>query len=170
MRCPFCLHIDTQVKDSRSAEEGATIRRRRLCSKCHARFTTFERVHLREMYVTKRDGRREIYDREKLGSALKTALRKRNVPADDVERLTSSITRALETSGENEIPSQRIGEMAMEKLSSLDQVGYVRFASVYRDFQKVSDFAAFISQNKEGDKEEASASSESFDSSEERSV
>ncbi|NQV85410.1 MAG: transcriptional repressor NrdR [Rhodospirillales bacterium] len=144
MRCPFCGHDDTQVKDSRPTEENATIRRRRLCPECSSRFTTFERVQLRELSVTKSNGDKTPFDREKLLRSLKIALRKRPVDEDRMERVANGIQRRLETLGENEIPTKVIGEMVMEALSELDQVAFVRFASVYRNFREAKDFEAFV--------------------------
>ena len=144
MRCPFCHHDDTQVKDSRPAEENATIRRRRFCPECSSRFTTFERVQLRELSVTKNDGDKMPFDREKLLRSLMIALRKRPVEEDRIERIANGIQRRLETLGENEIPTKVIGEMVMEALSELDQVAFVRFASVYRNFREARDFEAFV--------------------------
>ncbi len=145
MRCPFCQHEDTQVKDSRPAEDGASIRRRRSCGACGARFTTFERVQLRELVVIKRSGRRAPFDREKLMKSIDIALRKRPVDAERIEQMISGIVRRLESLGDGEIPSETIGQMVMEGLSALDPVAYVRYASVYRDFQTSGDFAAFLS-------------------------
>ena len=144
MRCPFCHHDDTQVKDSRPAEENATIRRRRFCPECSSRFTTFERVQLRELSVTKNDGDKMPFDREKLLRSLMIALRKRPVDEDRIERIANGIQRRLEPLGENEIPTKVIGEMVMEALSELDQVAFVRFASVYRNFREARDFEAFV--------------------------
>lgn len=144
MRCPFCGHEDTQVKDSRPTEDNAAIRRRRYCPACGARWTTFERVHLRELIVVKKDGGKTPFDRDKLSRSLRIALRKRPVDDDRVERIVNSIQRRLETLGEAEIPSKVIGEMAMDQLSQLDQVAYVRFASVYRNFREAKDFEAFV--------------------------
>ena len=144
MRCPFCHHDDTQVKDSRPAEENATIRRRRFCPECSSRFTTFERVQLRELSVTKNDGDKMPFDREKLLRSLMIALRKRPVDEDRIERIANGIQRRLETLGENEIPTKVIGEMVMEALSELDQVAFVRFASGYRNFREARDFEAFV--------------------------
>ncbi len=144
MRCPFCGHKDTQVKDSRPTEENATIRRRRLCPECSSRFTTFERVQLRELSVIKSDGEKVLFDREKLMRSLQIALRKRPVEEDRMERIANSIQRRLETLGENEIPTKVIGEMVMEALEDLDQVAFVRFASVYRNFVDPKDFEAFV--------------------------
>ena len=144
MRCPFCGHNDTQVKDSRPTEENATIRRRRLCSECSSRFTTFERVQLRELLVVKSDGEKVLFERDKLLRSLQIALRKRPVEEDRMERIVNSIQRRLETLGESEIPTKVIGEMVMEHLAELDQVAFVRFASVYRNFRETKDFEAFI--------------------------
>ncbi len=144
MRCPFCHHNDTQVKDSRPTEENATIRRRRLCPECSSRFTTFERVQLRELSVLKSDGEKVPFDREKLLRSLQIALRKRPVEEDRMERIANGIQRRLETLGENEIPTKVIGEMVMEALAELDQVAFVRFASVYRNFREAKDFEAFV--------------------------
>lgn len=140
MRCPFCAHEDSQVKDSRPTEDGASIRRRRQCEDCGARFTTFERVQLRELTVVKSENRREPFDRSKLERSLAIALRKRPVAPERIDRLLSSIQRQLETSGESEIASHRIGEMVMEGLKALDTVAYIRFASVYKDFREPKDF------------------------------
>ena len=152
MRCPFCHHNDTHVKDSRPTEENATIRRRRLCPECSSRFTTFERVQLRELSVTKSDGEKVLFDREKLLRSLQIALRKRPVEEDRMERIANGIQRRLETLGENEIPTKVIGEMVMEALAELDQVAFVRFASVYRNFREAKDFEAFVG-NLDSDKD-----------------
>jgi transcriptional repressor NrdR len=146
MKCPFCGSEETQVKDSRPAEDSAAIRRRRACPACGARFTTFERVQLREITVLKTDGRRVPFDREKLARSVRVALRKRPVDEDRIERLVNSIQRRLETEGETEIPSRKIGELLMESLRELDQVAYVRFASVYRNFSEAKDFQAFLGE------------------------
>lgn len=146
MRCPFCQNEDTQVKDSRPTEDGACIRRRRLCEKCGSRFTTFERVQLRDLVVLKRSGRRVPFDRDKLARSITIALRKRPIEADQIEQMISGIVRRLESQGENEVSSETIGEMVMEALAHLDPVGYVRYASVYRDFRETSDFADFIEE------------------------
>ena len=143
MRCPFCGHDASQVKDSRPSEDGASIRRRRQCEDCSARFTTFERVQLRELTVVKAGNRREPFDRGKLERSLAIALRKRPVPPDRVERLLSSIQRQLEVGGESEITSAQIGERVMEALRALDTVAYIRFASVYKDFREARDFEEF---------------------------
>jgi transcriptional repressor NrdR len=143
MRCPYCGHEDSQVKDSRPTEDGAAIRRRRQCEQCGERFTTFERVQLRELYVIKSQDRREPFDRSKLEHSIAIACRKRPVSADQIERLAASIQRHLEQTGENEVPSTRIGELVMEGLKALDPVAYIRFASVYKDFREAKDFEQF---------------------------
>ena len=145
MRCPFCQNEDTQVKDSRPTESGDAIRRRRQCDKCESRFTTFERVQLRELTVLKRSGRRVPFDREKLERSVSVALRKRPIDDDRVQQMISGIVRKLESSGESEIPSTQIGELVMDALRALDPVAYVRFASVYRNFREARDFEEFIS-------------------------
>src|SRR5262249_39008593 len=144
MRCPFCGHDDTQVKDSRPTDDNSAIRRRRSCPQCGSRFTTFERVQLRELVVVKKNGQREPFDRDKVARSISTAVRKRNVDPERVERVVNSIQRRLESSGETEIPTDMIGELVMEALASLDQVAYVRFASVYRNFRETKDFEEFI--------------------------
>ena len=144
MRCPFCGNEDTQVKDSRPTEDNHTIRRRRSCTSCGSRFTTFERVQLRELTVVKSNGEKVPFDREKLIRSLSIALRKRPVNAESIERIVNSLQRRLETSGATEIPTKAIGEMVMEQLRNLDQVAYVRFASVYRDFHEAKDFEDFV--------------------------
>jgi len=144
MRCPFCGHGDTQVKDSRPTEDNSAIRRRRYCSSCGSRFTTFERVQLRELSVIKKDGEKVLFDREKLMRSLMIALRKRPVDEGGIERIVNSIQRRLETLGENEIPTKVVGEMVMEYLADLDSVAYVRFASVYRNFREAKDFEDFV--------------------------
>jgi transcriptional repressor NrdR len=146
LRCPFCGSPDSQVKDSRPSEDGTAIRRRRLCPDCGGRFTTFERVQLRELTIVKRSGRRTPFDRDKLARAISMALRKRPVEPERVERMISAIVRQLESLGETEIPSSVVGEMAMKALKGLDEVAYVRFASVYRDFRETSDFAKFLGE------------------------
>jgi transcriptional repressor NrdR len=146
MRCPFCSHEDTQVKDSRPTEDRASIRRRRFCPACGARFTIFERVQLRELTVIKKNGRRVPFDRDKLARSLSVALRKRPVDPDRIERMINGLVRRLESMGENEIPVAVIGELAMEGLASLDQVAYVRFASVYKNFREAKDFEEFIGE------------------------
>lgn len=144
MRCPLCGHNDTQVKDSRPTEDNSAVRRRRLCPECGSRWTTFERVQLRELTVRKSDGNKVIFDREKLIRSLQIALRKRPVDEDRIDRIVNSIQRQLETSGESEIPTRAIGEMVMDNLRELDQVAYVRFASVYKKFREAKDFEAFV--------------------------
>ena len=144
MRCPFCGNEESQVKDSRPAEDGVAIRRRRHCPACGARFTTFERVQLREITVIKRDGKRAPFDRERLARSITIALRKRPVDREQIDQMVSGIVRKLESTGESEISSNDVGELAMEALRMVDPVGYVRFASVYRDFKDPSDFAQFI--------------------------
>jgi len=143
MRCPFCAHEDSQVKDSRPTEDGSAIRRRRQCEDCGARFTTFERTQLRELTVLKSQNRREPFDRGKLERSLDIALRKRPVPPERIDKLLSSIQRQLETSGENEVQSSIIGELVMEGLKAIDSVAYIRFASVYKDFTEARDFEHF---------------------------
>lgn len=143
MRCPFCGHEDSQVKDSRPTDDGAAIRRRRQCEGCAARFTTFERIQLRELVVLKSEDRREAFDREKLLRSIMIAARKRPIEAVRLEKLVSGIQRQLETQGETEIRSQRIGEMVMDGLKGLDSVAYIRFASVYKDFREAKDFEEF---------------------------
>jgi transcriptional repressor NrdR len=146
MRCPFCGNADTQVKDSRASEDGAAIRRRRACPDCGGRFTTFERVQLRELSVIKRNGRRSLFDRDKLARSVQVALRKRPVDAERVERMVSGIVRQLESLGENEIKTEQIGQLVMEGLKSIDDVAYVRFASVYRNFREAKDFENIIGE------------------------
>ena len=143
MRCPFCGHEDSQVKDSRPTEDGAAIRRRRQCEGCAARFTTFERIQLRELTVLKSEDKREPFDREKLLRSVSIAARKRPIDALRIEKLVSGIQRQLETLGEGEVSSQRIGEMVMDGLKGMDSVAYIRFASVYRDFSEARDFEEF---------------------------
>lgn len=144
MICPFCGHPDTQVKDSRPAEEGVAIRRRRQCPACGRRFTTIERVQLRELTVIKADGRRVPFDREKLARSVRIALNKRPISEDRIERLINGVVRELESGGEAEVPSKRIGELVMAALRALDEVAYVRFASVYRNFREARDFETFL--------------------------
>ncbi|HUA76471.1 MAG TPA: transcriptional regulator NrdR [Acetobacteraceae bacterium] len=144
MRCPYCGQDDTQVKDSRPSEDGAAIRRRRSCTGCGQRFTTIERVQLRDIVVVKSDGRREPFDRDKLARSIRVALRKRPVDEDRIERIVSGIVRKLEASGEPDIASKQIGELVMETLKEVDAVAYIRFASVYRDFREAADFGAFL--------------------------
>jgi transcriptional repressor NrdR len=155
MRCPFCGELESQVKDSRPSEDGAAIRRRRMCPSCGGRFTTFERVQLRELTIVKRSGRRTPFDCEKLVRSIALALRKRPVDPERVEKMVSGIVRQLESLGETEIPSHVVGEMLMKALKSLDEVAYVRYASVYRDFRETRDFARFLGQ--EGLNEETEA-------------
>ena len=144
MRCPFCGELESQVKDSRPSDDGAAIRRRRLCPQCGGRFTTFERVQLRELTILKRSGRRAPFDREKLVRSISIATRKRPVDDERVERMVSGIVRQLESMGETELASHVVGEMVMKALKSLDDVAYVRYASVYRDFRAVDDYNAFL--------------------------
>lgn len=146
MRCPFCGHEETQVKDSRPTEDSAAIRRRRLCTACGSRFTTFERVQLRELTVVKRSGRRAPFDRDKLIRSINLAVRKRPIAPEQIERMANGIQRRLESSGEPEVPSERIGELVMDALAQLDQVAFVRFASVYRNFREAKDFEDFVGQ------------------------
>jgi transcriptional repressor NrdR len=143
MRCPFCTHEDSQVKDSRPTEDGSAIRRRRQCEGCGARFTTFERIQLRELTVVKSENRREPFDRTKLERSIAIACRKRPVEAARIERLVTAIQRQIETSGESEIPASSVGEMVMDGLKALDSVAYIRFASVYKDFREAKDFEDF---------------------------
>ena len=143
MRCPFCAHEDSQVKDSRPTEDNGAIRRRRQCEACGARFTTFERIQLRELTVVKSEGRRQSFDREKLERSVTIACRKRPIDPAKIERLVSDIQRQLETSGESEVSASTIGELVMEGLKGLDGVAYIRFASVYRDFTEPRDFEDF---------------------------
>lgn len=143
MRCPFCSHEDSQVKDSRPTEDGSAIRRRRQCESCAARFTTFERAQLRDLTIVKSEARREPFDRAKLERSVAIACRKRPMPQERIDRLVSSIQRQLETSGDSEIAASTIGEMVMEGLKALDPVAYIRFASVYKDFREAADFEAF---------------------------
>jgi transcriptional repressor NrdR len=145
MRCPFCAHDDTQVKDSRPTEDNASIRRRRQCSSCGARFTTFERVQLREVVVVKSGDRREPFERSKLEHSVALASRKRGIDQERLDQLISGIQRQVETSGEAEVPSSHIGELVMEGLRQIDSVAYIRFASVYRDFSEARDFEEFAS-------------------------
>ena len=149
MRCPFCNHDDTQVKDSRPAEDNSSIRRRRFCTECGARFTTFERVQLRDMTVIKSDGRRQPFDRDKVTRSMQVALRKRPVDMEHIEKSTNAIVRQLETMGESEITAAQIGELVMRALARLDQVGYIRYASVYKDFCKPQDFNEFLEELKD---------------------
>jgi transcriptional repressor NrdR len=157
MRCPFCAHDDTQVKDSRPTEDNTSIRRRRQCGGCGARFTTFERVQLREIYIVKsgagdEEARREGFDRDKLQKSVGLACRKRGISQEQIDQLVSGIQRQVETAGESEIPSARLGEMVMDGLKQLDSVAYIRFASVYRDFSEARDFEEFASTVQEAAK------------------
>ena len=158
MRCPFCAHEETQVKDSRPTEDGTAIRRRRQCNSCGARFTTFERVQLREVMIVKAgpdggEARREAFVRDKLQRSVALACRKRGVTSEQIERLVSGIQRQVETAGEPEVPSARIGELVMDGLRQIDSVAYIRFASVYRDFSEARDFEEFASTVAEAAKE-----------------
>lgn len=146
MRCPFCGNIDTQVKDSRPAEDHVSIRRRRLCPGCGGRFTTYERVQLRDLVVIKSNGRREDFDRSKLERSIRIAMQKRPVEPERIEQMVNGIVRRLESMGETDIPSKVIGEIVMESLARIDTVAYVRFASVYKNFQAVEDFDRFVSE------------------------
>lgn len=150
MRCPYCSHAESQVKDSRPTEDGSSIRRRRVCSGCGGRFTTFERVQLRELTVVKKSGKRFAFDREKLERSILTALRKRQVDPQRVERMVSGIVRQLEQMGEDDIPTSQIGRLVLEGLKQVDEVAYVRFASVYKDFREAKDFEAFLREMSEG--------------------
>jgi len=144
MHCPFCGNEDTQVKDSRPTDDGAAIRRRRFCVACGQRFTTIERVQLRELTVVKADGRRVPFDREKLARSVRIALRRRPVQEERIERVVNGIVRQLEASGESDITSKHVGELVMDTLKEVDAVAYVRFASVYRNFREAKDFEAFL--------------------------
>ncbi|MBR7620088.1 transcriptional repressor NrdR [Phenylobacterium sp. 20VBR1] len=146
MRCPFCGHLESQVKDSRPSEDGAAIRRRRLCPECGGRFTTFERVQLRELTILKRSGRRTPFERDKLARSISIATRKRPIEPDRIEKMISTIVRQLESMGETELPSSAVGEMVMKQLKALDDVAYVRYASVYRDFREAGEFATFLGE------------------------
>jgi transcriptional repressor NrdR len=146
MRCPFCAHEDSQVKDSRPTEDNTAIRRRRQCSSCGARFTTFERVQLREITVVKSTGAREPFDRAKIEQSVSLACRKRGISPEQIDRLVSGVQRQVETVGESEVPSMAIGEMVMEGLRQIDTVAYIRFASVYRDFSEARDFEEIASE------------------------
>ncbi|GBQ82911.1 transcriptional regulator NrdR [Gluconacetobacter johannae DSM 13595] len=144
MRCPFCGHEDTQVKDSRPHEDGAAIRRRRICASCSQRFTTIERVQLRDLFVVKVDGRRVPFERDKLARSVRVALRKRPVDDERIERIVNGLVRQLEASGETDIPSRDIGKLVMDTLREVDVVAYIRFASVHWDFRETKDFAAIL--------------------------
>ena len=156
MRCPYCSSLDTQVKDSRPTDDAASIRRRRVCPDCGGRFTTFERVQLRELMVVKKSGRRVPFDRDKLMRSLEIALRKRPVEPERVERMVNGVVRQLESQGDTDITSDQIGQLIMDGLRSLDDVAYVRFASVYRDFREARDFGTLVDEL-EGDDAPASA-------------
>lgn len=149
MRCPYCTNNDTQVKDSRPTEDGSSIRRRRICSGCGGRFTTFERVQLRELTVLKKSGKRVPLDRDKLTRSVHTAIRKRELDPERVEQMISGIVRQLESQGEGDITSDEIGRLVMDGLKQIDEVAYVRFASVYKDFQEAKDFEGFLSELEE---------------------
>ena len=146
MKCPFCGHADTQVKDSRPSEDGMTIRRRRYCPECNSRFTTFERVQLRELTVVKKNGERRLFDRDKLARSVGISLRKRPVTQEQTEQLVTRITQKLESLGENEIPTAMIGTIIMDELKKLDSIAYIRFASVYRDFREAKDFENIVGE------------------------
>ena len=144
MRCPFCGEEDTQVKDSRASDDGASIRRRRLCTSCGSRFTTFERIQLRDLVVLKRNGKKTAFDRDKLSKSMLMALRKRQTDEDSIERALNGIVRQLEAIGDNEISSKLIGELVMNALAQIDNVAYIRYASVYRNFREAGDFCKFV--------------------------
>ena len=144
MRCPFCSNQDSQVKDSRPTEDNTAIRRRRICDQCGSRFTTFERIQLRDLVIIKTNDKKEIFDRDKMFRSISLALRKRNIDQETIEKIVNAIVRKLENSGETEIKSNLIGEYIMDALSHLDQVAYVRFASVYKNFREVKDFEDFL--------------------------
>ena len=146
MRCPYCMNADTQVKDSRPTEDNTVIRRRRVCPDCGGRFTTFERIQLRELTIIKNTGRKVPFDRDKLMRSVQVALRKRPVEPERIERMVSGIVRRLENLGESEVPAKLVGELVMEGLYALDQVGYVRFASVYRNFREAKDLEDFLGE------------------------
>lgn len=146
MKCPFCSHHDTQVKDSRPSEDGSTIRRRRFCPECSSRFTTFERVQLRELTVVKTSGERRLFDRDKIARSMAIAMRKRPVDPDAVELAVNRIVQRLESEGESEIASARIGQLVMDELKSLDTVAYIRYASVYKDFTEAKDFESLANE------------------------
>ena len=144
MRCPFCSNQDSQVKDSRPTEDNTAIRRRRICDQCGSRFTTFERIQLRDLIVLKTNGKKEVFDRDKMFRSLSLALRKRNIDQEKIEKIVNAIVRKLENFGDTEVKSTLIGECIMEALSHLDQIAYVRFASVYKNFREVKDFEDFL--------------------------
>lgn len=154
MRCPYCGSLDTQVKDSRPTDDSSAIRRRRICPDCGGRFTTFERVQLRELFVVKRSGRRVPFDRDKLERSVEVALRKRPVDPERVERMLNGIVRQLESMGDAEVPSETVGELVMEGLKGLDDVAYVRFASVYKNFREAKDFEAILDKLAEEETDE----------------
>ncbi len=154
MRCPFCGSDDNQVKDSRPVEEGGAVRRRRQCNACGARFTTFERIQLRELTVIKRSGRRVPFDRDKLQQSVEVALRKRSVDPERVERMINGIVRQLESMSDGEVASEQVGELVMEGLKGLDDVAYVRFASVYKNFREARDFEEILGKLAEGESED----------------
>ncbi|MEM9014001.1 MAG: transcriptional regulator NrdR [Pseudomonadota bacterium] len=153
MRCPFCGSDETQVKDSRAAEDGASVRRRRECSACGGRFTTFERVQLRELIVVKNSGKKAPFDRDKMMRSIQIAIRKRDVEPEQVEQMASGVVRRLESLGEAEVPSQKIGELVMQGLAQLDDVAYVRYASVYKNFREAKDFEEFLGELEDHDSE-----------------
>ena len=144
MRCPFCGKEDTQVKDSRASDDGATIRRRRLCTSCGSRFTTFERIQLRDLSVIKRNGKKIPFDRDKLMKSMLMALRKRQINDDDIDRAANGIVRQLESNGDSDVQSKLIGELVMNALAEIDNVAYIRYASVYRNFREAKDFEKFV--------------------------
>lgn len=154
MRCPFCSSEDTQVKDSRQAEDNTAVRRRRQCGSCAGRFTTFERVQLRDLIVVKKSGRRTPFDRDKLARSVLIALQKRPIEPERIEQMISGVVRQLEAGGTSDITSDRIGELVMEGLSNLDKIAYVRYASVYKDFRETQDFASFITDERLGSEDE----------------
>ena len=154
MRCPYCGSLDTQVKDSRPTDDSSSIRRRRICPDCGGRFTTFERVQLRELTVMKRSGRRVPFDRDKLQQSVEVALRKRPVDPERVERMINGIVRQLESMSDGEVPSETVGELVMEGLKGLDDVAYVRFASVYKNFREAKDFEEILGRLAEGESED----------------
>ena len=160
MRCPYCGSLDTQVKDSRPTDDSASIRRRRVCPDCGGRFTTFERVQLRELTVVKKSGRRAPFDRDKLARSVQVALRKRPVDSERVDRMINGLVRQLESQGEAEIPSDKIGELVMAGLKPLDEVAYVRFASVYRNFREARDFGPLLDEFAEDPKKESAKKAE----------
>jgi len=151
LHCPYCSNSDTQVKDSRSTEDGNAIRRRRICSGCGGRFTTFERVQLKELMVLKKSGKRVPLDRDKLSRSVSTATRKRDLDIDKLDKMISGIVRQLESQSEGDITTDQIGKLVMEGLKQVDEVAYVRFASVYKDFQEAKDFEGFLSELEEDD-------------------